>query len=136
MYIRRTGSAGHGRFFGTAGQGVFSDEEEEGRLSKEDAKMAMQTAASMVCGDCGRCSLPSDCEKKTAITCITFSGHLSRTANTDEDMPRLFETCGRKDAYLRQLNRNLGRATMNLTWKNRFFGKQGCQVIVQFRSWH
>lgn len=60
---------------------AFSDEEEEGRLSKEDAKMAMQTAASMVWR---RLQADAVChqivKKKTAIICITFSGHLSRTA--------------------------------------------------------
>ena len=34
---------------------------------------------------------------------------------------------------MRQLNRNLGRATMNLTWKNRFLESRDA-VIVQFRE--
>ena len=114
---------------------AFSDEEEEGRLSKEDAKMAMQTAASMVCGDCGRCSLPSDCEKEDSYYLYYLLRAFEQNGKIrDEDMPRLFlETCGRKDAYMRQLNRNLGRATMNLTWKNRFLESRDA-VIVQFRE--
>ena len=49
-------------------------------------------------------------------------------------MPRLFlETCRNKEAYLTQLNRNLGRATMNLEWKTVFW-RAGDTVMVQFRE--
>ena len=51
-----------------------------------------------------------------------------------EDMPRLFlEACRNKEEYLAQLNRNLGRATMNLEWKNRFLESRDT-VMVQFRE--
>ena len=49
-------------------------------------------------------------------------------------MPRLFlETCRQKDDYMMHLNRNLGRATMNLEWKNRFLESRDT-VMVQFRE--
>ena len=43
------------------------------------------------------------------------------------------ETCRRKPDYMGELNRNLGRATMNLSWKNRFLESRDA-VIVQFRE--
>ncbi len=50
------------------------------------------------------------------------------------DMPRFFlETCKRKDEYMVHLNRGLGRATMNLAWKNRFLESRDA-VIVQFKE--
>ncbi len=114
---------------------AFSDDEEEGRLSKEDAKMAMQTAASMVCADCKRCSLPSDCENGDSYYLYYLLRAFEQNGKIrDEDMPRIFlETCARRETYMRQLNRNLGRATMNLTWKNRFLESRDA-VIVQFRE--
>ena len=49
-------------------------------------------------------------------------------------MPRRFlEICRRKADYLGQLNRNLGRATMNLAWKSRFLESRDA-VMVQFRE--
>lgn len=49
-------------------------------------------------------------------------------------MPRRFlEVCRRKSDYLGQLNRNLGRATMNLTWKNRFLESRAA-VMTQFEE--
>ena len=41
--------------------------------------------------------------------------------------------CRKKEDYLAQLNRSLGRATMNLSWKNRFMESRDA-VIVQFRE--
>ena len=113
----------------------FSDEGEESRLTREDAKMAMQTAASMVCGDCGRCSLPADSEKEDSYYLYYLLRAFEQNGKVqDGDMPRLFlETCARRESYMRQLNRNLGRAAMNLTWKNRFLESRDA-VIVQFRE--
>ena len=46
----------------------------------------------------------------------------------------MFQTgCRKKDAYLAQLNRSLGRATMNLSWKNRFLESRDA-VVSQFRE--
>ena len=43
------------------------------------------------------------------------------------------ESCGRREEYVTQLNRSLGRATMNLSWKNRFLESRDA-VISQFRE--
>lgn len=115
---------------------AFSDEIDDGRrLTKGEGLEAIQAAAVLVCGDCSKCNVYSDSAKEDSYYlyyllrafeqkgCITF-----------EDMPKLFqETCKRQDEYLGQLNRHLGRATMNLSWKNRFLESRDA-VIVQFRE--
>lgn len=104
-------------------------------LTKEDALAAMQMSAAMVCGDCGRCNLYNDSEKDGSY----YLHYLLRTFEQKgqieyEDMPRFFlETCRRREDYLAQLNRNLGRTTMNLEWKNRFLESRDT-VMVQFRE--
>ncbi len=104
-------------------------------LTKEDALAAMQMSAAMVCGDCGRCNLYNDSEKDGSY----YLHYLLRTFEQKgqieyEDMPRFFlETCRKREDYLAQLNRNLGRATMNLEWKNRFLESRDT-VMVQFRE--
>lgn len=104
-------------------------------LTREDALAAMQMSAAMVCGDCSRCNLYSDSEKEDSyylyylLRAFEQKGHVEH-----EDMPRFFlETCKRKEEYVGQLNRNLGRATMNLEWKNRFLESRDT-VMVQFRE--
>lgn len=104
-------------------------------LTKDDALAAMQMSAAMVCGECSRCNLYSDSEKEESyylyylLRAFEQKGHVEH-----EDMPRFFlETCKRKDEYVGQLNRNLGRATMNLEWKNRFLESRDT-VMVQFRE--
>lgn len=108
---------------------------EEPGLTKEDALAAMQMSAAMVCGECSKCNLYSDSEKEDSyylyylLRAFEQKGHLEH-----EDMPRFFlETCRRKEEYMGQLNRNLGRATMNLEWKNRFLESRDT-VMVQFRE--
>ena len=111
------------------------DLENKRGLTKEDALAAMQMSAAMVCGDCGRCNLYHDSEKDGSY----YLHYLLRTFKQKgqieyEDMPRFFmETCRRREDYLAQLNRNLGRATMNLEWKNRFLESRDT-VMVQFRE--
>lgn len=111
------------------------DLENKRGLTKEDALAAMQMSAAMVCGDCGRCNLYHDSEKDGSY----YLHYLLRTFEQKgqieyEDMPRFFmETCRRREDYLAQLNRNLGRATMNLEWKNRFLESRDT-VMVQFRE--
>lgn len=111
-----------------------ADEEGQG-LTREDALAAMQTAAAMVCGDCSRCNLYRDSEKEDSyylyylLRSFEQKGHVAF-----EDMPQLFlETCRKRENYLEQLNRNLGRAFMNLEWKNRFLESRDA-VMVQFRE--
>lgn len=115
---------------------AFADEIGGGRqLSKDDGMAAMQTAASMVCGECSRCNLYSGTEKEDSYYLYYLLRTFEQKGRIEmEDMPRLFgEVCRRKDEYVSQLNRNLGRATMNLSWKNRFLESRDA-VIVQFRE--
>lgn len=115
---------------------AFTDEVGAKRqLSFEDGLAAMQTAGAMVCGDCSKCNLYETGQKEDSYYLYYLLRAFEQKGKVDEeDMPRLFnETCRRREEYLSQLNRNLGRATMNLTWKNRFLESRDA-VIVQFRE--
>ncbi len=113
----------------------FSDEMDGGHLTREDGAAAMQTAAAMVCGSCSRCNLYQDSDREESY----YLYYLLRAFEVHgavrmEDMPLLFrQTCYHKERYLNQLNKSLGRATMNLSWKNRFLESRDA-VIVQFRE--
>lgn len=115
---------------------TFDQEVKGGQgLSREDALAALQMAGAMVCGDCSKCNLYSDSEKEDSYYLYYLLRSFEQKGNVDfDDMPRLFrETCARQADYVGQLNRNLGRATMNLTWKNRFLESRDT-VITQFRE--
>ena len=115
---------------------AFADEIGGGRqLTKDDGLAAMQTAAAAVCGDCVRCNLYSGSKREDSYYLYYLLRAFEQKGKIDmEDMPRLFnEACRRKDDYVLHLNRNLGRATMNLSWKNRFLESRDT-VIVQFRE--
>ena len=109
--------------------------EEERGLTRADALAAMQTAAAVVCGQCSRCNLYCDAEKEDSYYLYYLLRSFEQKGRVEyEDMPRLFlEACRNKEEYLAQLNRNLGRATMNLEWKNRFLESRDT-VMVQFRE--
>ena len=109
--------------------------EEENGLTREDALAAMQMAGALVCGGCSRCNLYRDSEKEDSYYIYYLLRAFEQKGRVeDEDMPRLFlETCRQKDDYMMHLNRNLGRATMNLEWKNRFLESRDT-VMVQFRE--
>lgn len=117
---------------------TFSDNREEPGLTREDGVAAVETAAAMVCGDCVRCGIREECQKNTDTESY-YLYYLLRTFEKKgtveyEDMPRRFlENCRKKSDYLGHLNRNLGRATMNLAWKNRFLESRDV-VMVQFRE--
>lgn len=104
-------------------------------LTREDGLAAMQTAAAMVCGECNRCNIYADNEREDSYYLYYLLRAFEQKGSvTYEDMPRFFlETCKKKDEYVGQLNRNLGRATMNLDWKNRFLESRDA-VVVQFRE--
>lgn len=106
-----------------------------GNLSREDGLAALQMAGAMVCGECSKCNLYSDSEKEESYYLYYLLRAFEQKGTVDcDDMPRLFrETCSRQEDYVGQLNRNLGRATMNLTWKNRFLESRDA-VITQFRE--
>ena len=105
------------------------------QLTREDGLAAMQTAAAAVCGDCTRCNLYYGSRREDSYYLYYLLRSFEQKGKIDmEDMPRLFrEACRKKQEYLLQLNRNLGRATMNLSWKNRFLESRD-SVIVQFRE--
>lgn len=103
-------------------------------LTKEDGIGALQTAAAMVCAGCGKCMEYSEKEQEQYYLQYLVRA-FEQKGNVDYgDMPRFFlESCKRKDEYIAQLNRGLGRATMNLAWKNRFLESRDA-VIVQFKE--
>lgn len=117
---------------------TFGNAGDEAGLTKEDGIAAMETATALVCGNCDKCGMHREIQKESNGENY-YLYYLLRTFEKKgcvdyEDMPRRFlETCRRKSDYLGQLNRNLGRATMNLTWKNRFLESRDA-VMVQFKE--
>jgi stage II sporulation protein E len=104
-------------------------------LTKEDGIAAIQTAAAMVCAGCNKCIVYSGKEQDNQYYLQYLVRAFEQKGSVDYgDMPRFFlETCKKKDDYMVQLNRGLGRATMNLAWKNRFLESRDA-VIVQFKE--
>lgn len=104
-------------------------------LTKEDGIAALETAAAMVCAGCNKCIAYSGKEQDNQYYLQYLVRAFEQKGSVDYgDMPRFFlETCKRKDDYMVQLNRGLGRATMNLAWKNRFLESRDA-VIVQFKE--
>ena len=117
---------------------TFGKAKEEPGLSREDGLAALEAAAAMVCGGCSGCGIRYQCSQGDGDENY-YLYYLLRTfekkGSVDyEDMPRQFlEVCRKKSAYLGHLNRNLGRATMNLAWKNRFLESRDA-VMVQFEE--
>ena len=105
-------------------------------LSREDGLAALQMASAMVCGDCAKCNLYSDSQREDSYYLYYLLRAFEQNGSVgQEDMPRLFqETCRKQADYVGQLNRNLGRATMNLSWKNRFLESRDV-VISSFVNW-
>ena len=104
-------------------------------LTKEDGIAAMQTAAAMVCAGCNKCNIYSSQEQENNYYLYYLIRSFAQKGNLDYgDMPRMFlETCKHRDEYVDQLNRSLGKATMNLAWKNRFLESRDA-VIIQFKE--
>lgn len=117
---------------------TFGKTQEFPGLTREDGLAAVEAASAMVCGSCRGCGIQNQCQAAEADENY-YLYYLLRTfekkGNVDyEDMPRRFlEVCRRKTDYLGHLNRNLGRATMNLAWKNRFLESRDA-VMVQFEE--
>ena len=95
----------------------------------------MQASAALVCDNCSRCNLYADSEKEDSYYLYYLLRAFEQKGHIDfEDMPQMFQSgCRKKEDYLAQLNRSLGRATMNLSWKNRFLESRDA-VISQFRE--
>lgn len=106
-----------------------------GQLTRDDGLAAMQASAALVCEDCSKCNLYADSEKEDSYYLYYLLRSFEQKGRIEkEDMPQMFQTgCRKKDAYLAQLNRSLGRATMNLSWKNRFLESRDA-VVSQFRE--
>ena len=107
-------------------------------LSREDGIAALESAAAMVCGSCGRCGLKQECRKQqdgeNYFLYYLLRSFEKKGALEYPDMPREFlDRCRKKTDYLRELNRSLGRSTMGLAWKNRFLESRDV-VISQFRE--
>ena len=104
-------------------------------LTKEDGIETLETAAAMVCAGCNKCIVYSGKEQDNQYYLQYLVRAFEQKGSVDYgDMPRFFlETCKRKDEYMAHLNRGLGRATMNLAWKNRFLESRDA-VIVQFKE--
>lgn len=117
---------------------TFGKLKEEPGLTREDGIAALEAASALVCGGCDTCGIQRECRRDGEEESY-YLYYLLRTFEKKgrvefEDMPRRFlEVCRRKADYLGQLNRNLGRATMNLTWKNRFLESRDA-VMVQFEE--
>lgn len=115
---------------------AFDDEiESQGQLAREDGLSALQSSAALVCEDCSKCNLYADSEKEDSYYLYYLLRAFEQKGRIDfEDMPKMFQTrCRKREAYLGHLNRSLGRATMNLSWKNRFLESRDA-VISQFRE--
>lgn len=115
---------------------AFDDEiEKNGQLTRGDGLAAMQASAALVCENCSNCNLYADSEKEDSYYLYYLLRAFEQKGHIDyEDMPQMFQTgCGKQDKYLAQLNRSLGRATMNLSWKNRFLESRDA-VVSQFRE--
>ena len=127
--------SGMARSLGLLARACRDHMNEEKGLTREDALAAMQMSAAMVCGDCSRCNLYQDSQKEDSYYLYYLLRAFEQKGRVEEtDMPRLFlETCRYREDYLSQLNRNLGRATMNLEWKNRFLESRDT-VMIQFRE--
>lgn len=135
MYIRRKNWRGW-RILWKIWPGPLTGDGQMGQdLSREDGLAALQMASAMVCGDCARCNLYSDSQREDSYYLYYLLRAFEQNGSVgQEDMPRLFQEACRKQAdYVGQLNRNLGRATMNLSWKNRFLESRDV-VISQFRE--
>ncbi len=111
------------------------DKEIDGRLTQEDAEAALQMTAAVTCGGCARCRILGETQMERTY----YLGYLLRVFEQNgrlemADMPLLFqEVCRKREEYLAQLNRCLGRAAMNLEWKNRFLESRDT-VMTQFRE--
>lgn len=115
---------------------AFDDEiEKNGQLTRGDGLAAMQASATLVCDNCSKCNLYADSEKEDSYYLYYLLRAFEQKGHIDyEDMPQMFQAgCRKQDAYLAQLNRSLGRATMNLSWKNRFLESRDA-VVSQFRE--
>lgn len=117
---------------------IMKNSGEDPGLSREDGIAALESAASMVCGSCDRCGMKQECldeqDGEHYFLYYLLRAFEKKGALEYPDMPREFlDRCRKKTDYLRELNRSLGRSTMNLAWKNRFLESRDA-VMLQFEE--
>ena len=117
---------------------VMKNSGEDPGLSREDGIAALESAASMVCGSCDRCGMKQECledqDGENYFLYYLLRSFEKKGALEYPDMPREFlDRCRKKTDYLQELNRSLGRSTMNLAWKNRFLESRDA-VMLQFEE--
>ena len=117
---------------------IMKNSGEDPGLSREDGIAALESAASMVCGSCDRCGMKQECldeqDGEHYFLYYLLRAFEKKGALEYPDMPREFlDRCRKKTDYLRELNRSLGRSTMNLVWKNRFLESRDA-VMLQFEE--
>ena len=99
---------------------IMKNSGEDPGLSREDGIAALESAASMVCGSCDRCGMKQECldeqDGEHYFLYYLLRAFEKKGALEYPDMPREFlDRCRKKTDYLRELNRSLGRSTMNLS---------------------
>ncbi len=115
---------------------AFDDGISPGRqLTRDDGLAAMQASAAMVCEGCPGCGIYAEGVREDSYYLYYLLRAFEQKGQVDgTDMPQGFQAeCKRQPDYLYQLNRSLGRAAMNLSWKNRFLESRDA-VISQFRE--
>ena len=117
---------------------IMKNSGEDPGLSREDGIAALESAASVVCGSCDRCGMKQECldeqNGEHYFLYYLLRAFEKKGALEYPDMPREFlDRCRKKTDYLRELNRSLGRSTMNLAWKNRFLESRDA-VMLQFEE--
>ena len=95
----------------------------------------MQASAALVCDNCSRCNLYADSEKEDSYYLYYLLRAFEQKGHIDfEDMPQMFpERVPEKGGLSCPAEPEPGKATMNLSWKNRFLESRDA-VISQFRE--
>ena len=111
---------------------------EDPGLSREDGIAALESAASMVCGSCDRCGMKQECLDEQDgehyfLYYLLRAFEKKRCAGVPGHAQGVSGQVSEKTDYLRELNRSLGRSTMNLAWKNRFLESRDA-VMLQFEE--
>ncbi len=119
----------------TLARSCAEDADRRKGLSREDGIVALKSAADLVCGSCSKCGIYKNSTEEESYFLYYLLRSFEQKGKVElADMPQSFLcTCRQSEEYIGQLNRSLGRATMNLAWKNRFLESRDT-VIIQFRE--
>ena len=113
----------HGTVTGWSGAGVCDEIGGQGHLTKEDGLAAMADGG---VGGMRRLYTVQPVlwqpPGRQLLSLLSASDvRAERENRPGGHAAPVHEICSQREAYLRELNRSLGRATMNLGWKNRFW---------------